>query len=58
MIYEYQCTSCKHEWEEEQRITAQAIGLCPQCKQQTAKRLISKSAFVLNGPGWFKTGGY
>lgn len=61
MTYEYKCTACGHEWEEEQRITAQSIGVCPKCKQQTAKRLISKSAgtgFVLNGEGWFKSGGY
>jgi putative FmdB family regulatory protein len=60
MTYEYECTNptCKHTWEEEQRITAQSIRMCPKCKSQTAKRLISKSAFILNGEGWFKSGGY
>jgi putative FmdB family regulatory protein len=58
MTYEYECTSplCKHTWEEDQKITDQSIGLCPKCKQQTAKRLISKSAFILKGNGWFKDG--
>ena len=59
MTYEYECTACHHTWEEEQKITAQAIGVCPKCKQQTAKRLISKSVgFILNGEGWANKGGY
>ena len=58
MTYEYECThpECKHTWEEDQKITAQSIGVCPKCKQQTAKRLISKSSFILKGDGWFKDG--
>jgi len=56
MTYEYQCTACKHEWEEDQKITEQHIGICPKCKSQTAKRLISKSTFILNGNGWAKDG--
>lgn len=59
MTYEYQCTACKHEWEAEQRITAESIKVCPKCHKRTARRLIaSKGAFVLNGTGWFRTGGY
>ena len=57
MTYEYLCTACAHEWEEEQKITAQSVGLCPKCKQQTAKRLISRSTgFILTGEGWAKDG--
>jgi putative FmdB family regulatory protein len=56
MIYEYECTACAHAWEEEQKIIAPPTRECPACKQQTAKRLISKSTFILNGPGWFKDG--
>jgi putative FmdB family regulatory protein len=58
MTYEYECRSCGHTWEEDQRITAQSIGLCPKCKQQTAKRLISKSTFILNGDKWASKNGY
>ena len=56
MTYEYECTACAHAWEEDQKITAPPVCECPVCKQQTAKRLISKSSFILNGPGWFKDG--
>lgn len=60
MTYEYQCTEsvCAYEWEEDQRITDPPLRLCPMCMRLTARRLISKSAFILNGPGWYKTGGY
>lgn len=58
MTYEYLCTSCGHEWEQEQSIKEDALKECPKCKQSSAKRLISKSSFVLNGDGWFNKGGY
>jgi putative FmdB family regulatory protein len=59
MTYEYQCRACGHTWEEEQKITDPPSKKCPECGQQdTAMRLISKSAFILNGPGWYKSGGY
>jgi putative FmdB family regulatory protein len=66
MTYEYECTACHHTWEAEQKITDKPLIICPKCAKnkkvvnpQTAKRLISgKGAFVLNGEGWFKSGGY
>ena len=60
MTYEYQCTNalCSHQWEAEQRITEAPLHQCPECGKETARRLISKSAFILNGGGWFKSGGY
>jgi len=59
MTYDYQCTACGHTWEAEQRITAEPLRTCPACEKDTAKRLIAgKGAFVLNGKGWFKSGGY
>jgi putative FmdB family regulatory protein len=41
--YEYMCMSeeCKHEWCETHSIKADASKTCPECKQDTAKRLIS-----------------
>lgn len=54
MTYEYACTSCNHEWEAEQSIKDDALKTCPKCGEESAKRLISKSSFVLSGSGWAK----
>jgi len=57
MIYEYTCTDCKHNWEFEQKITADAEKICPKCGKETAKRLISGAPpFHLKGAGWAKDG--
>lgn len=54
MTYEYLCTSCNHEWDAEQSIKDDALKICPKCGKESAKRLISKSSFILNGGGWAK----
>ena len=54
--YEYECAECKHGWEEEQSIKDEPIKVCPSCKKDAAKRLISGSNFVLVGGGWAKEG--
>lgn len=53
MTYEYACTSCKHEWEQEQSIKEPALTNCPACKCATAKRLVSGGTGVrFIGEGW------
>ena len=51
--YEYQCDACGHEFEREQRITEDPIKACPSCKARKARRLISRTSFVLKGSGWY-----
>jgi len=52
--YEYACSSCRHAWEFEQSIKDNAITECPNCKQQTARRQISRgTGFILKGSGWY-----
>ena len=58
MTYEYECRVCGHTWEEEQRITEEPVAGCPKCGQLEAKRLISKSTFILNGEKWASKDGY
>ena len=54
-IYEYTCTECNHQWEQEQKITSDPEKTCPNCKKESAKRLISGgTGFILNGAGWAK----
>jgi putative FmdB family regulatory protein len=52
-VYEYQCSACKFEFEREQRISEDPIKKCPKCGKQKAKRLISRTSFVLKGGGWY-----
>ena len=57
--YEYKCEECSHKWDEVQSMQDPPITTCPECKKETAKRLISGGlGFVLKGSGWFKSGGY
>ena len=58
MTYEYCCDACQHCFEAEQGIKEEPLKTCPACRQDRLRRLISSAAFVLQGKGWFKTGGY
>ena len=51
--YEYQCDKCGVEFEREQRISDDPIRTCPECGARRVKRLISATAFVLKGGGWY-----
>ena len=51
--YEYQCSACEHEFERDQRISEAPVKKCPKCGKQKAKRLISRTSFVLKGGGWY-----
>ena len=52
-VYEYACEKCGHEFEREQRITEDPVKVCPKCKAKKVRRLISRTAFVLKGGGWY-----
>ena len=52
-VYEYLCEKCGHEFEREQRITADPVKTCPQCRGRRVKKLISRTSFVLKGSGWY-----
>lgn len=52
-IYEYACEKCGHEFERSQRITEDPVKTCPSCKAKKVRRLISRTAFVLKGGGWY-----
>jgi putative FmdB family regulatory protein len=51
--YEYACEKCGHEFERQQRITEEPVKTCPKCKAKKVRRLISRTAFVLKGGGWY-----
>ena len=52
--YEYGCTNCGHQWEAFQSIKDDALKTCPNCGEDSAKRLVSGGAgFILKGGGWY-----
>jgi len=51
--YDYACKACGHEFEREQRITEPPVKTCPKCRKRQVQRLISPTAFVLKGGGWY-----
>src|SRR5215204_3685241 len=52
-VYEYECSACKHQFEEWQKITDAPVRVCPQCNEEKVERLISQTSFHLKGGGWY-----
>lgn len=53
-IYEYACPDCKHQFDAFQKMSDPPISTCPSCGGGGVKKLISATAFVLKGGGWYK----
>jgi len=54
-IYEYQCEQCEHKMEAIQKFSDDPLKECPECKQETLRKLVSAVAFKLKGDGWYET---
>lgn len=53
-IYEYRCGACGAEREMIVRPGQQPRPACPSCRKRM-KRVISPTAFILKGEGWYVT---
>ncbi|MDZ7758659.1 MAG: zinc ribbon domain-containing protein [Desulfovermiculus sp.] len=53
-IYEYSCEDCQHVFEEWQKDFTDKEITCPICGGRS-KRMISNTAFILKGSGWYVT---
>ncbi|MBI5025626.1 MAG: zinc ribbon domain-containing protein [Nitrospirae bacterium] len=53
-IYEYECTKCGEHTEVMQKITDLPLSKCTSCGGEVRK-LITPTAFVLKGSGWYVT---
>jgi len=54
--YDYECTQCKHLWDEFQSITSKPTRKCPACGKLKAKRIIGAGAGILfKGTGFYIT---
>ncbi len=54
-IYEYRCEACGHELEALQKLSDDALVVCPDCGEPSLKKLLSASGFRLKGGGWYET---
>lgn len=54
-IYEYQCDRCNHKLEIIQKISDEPLRFCPECGQESLRKLISPASFRLKGTGWYET---
>ena len=53
--YVYRCEGCKHEFEQRQTMTDDALVDCPECKEPKLKKVITGTGFILKGDGWYET---
>jgi len=54
-IYEYECKQCGHQLEALQKMSDDALTVCPACNKPELKKLISAAGFRLSGGGWYET---
>lgn len=55
-LYEYGCDACGHTLEIQQKLADAPLTTCPACGKDGIQKLISATAFVLKGGGWYKDG--
>jgi len=54
--YDYECSSCGHEFEVFQPMTAALVRKCPSCGKHKVKRLIGTGgALIFKGSGFYAT---
>ncbi len=55
-LYEYQCADCGCVFERMQKISDSPPANCDKCHGTRLTKLISQTAFVLKGGGWYNDG--
>ncbi len=54
-IYEYECTSCGGRFEVTRKFSDPELAACKLCNATTIRKVLSPTAFVLKGSGWYAT---
>ena len=54
-IYEFECRSCGHVWDELQKSSDPDPDICPNCTNPVVVRRMTAAAFRLKGAGWYET---
>ena len=54
--YSYECDNCGHKFDLFQKITAEPVKICPECHNDTVRRLIGAGAgLIFKGSGFYIT---
>ena len=54
-IYEYICKACNEQHEALQKMSDDALTVCPACGEPKLHKQISAPGFRLSGSGWYET---
>ena len=54
-IYEFECRSCGHVWDELQKSSDPDPDVCTNCGKPFVFRRMTAAAFRLKGAGWYET---
>ncbi len=54
--YEYECLKCGYKFEKFQKMTEEPLKVCPECKNESLRRIIGLGGGVIyKGPGFYTT---
>ncbi len=54
-VYEYECGTCSGRFEVLQKFSDPEVSVCKLCNASPVIKLLSPTAFVLKGSGWYAT---
>ncbi len=54
-IYAYKCESCGFAKDVLQKISDQALSVCPSCNAEAYRKQVTAAGFQLKGSGWYAT---
>lgn len=54
-IYEYECGSCGGRFELTRKFSDPELAACSLCGAANVRKVLSPTAFVLKGSGWYAT---
>ncbi len=54
-VYEYECEQCGGRFEVTQKFSDPVLTTCKLCNAKSIRKVLSPTAFVLKGSGWYAT---
>lgn len=54
-VYTYHCENCEHEFEKYQSFSEDSLTTCPNCAQESLRKVYSPALVVFKGKGFYVT---